>query len=99
MRTLPADTANLLLVICDLRMPEVDGKQICARLREADPQCPLILLTAYVSEDTKAKAHRIGVQKIVRKPFAPAEFMEDIRRLVMERRRGWQASENIHSGI
>ncbi len=90
---LPTDIANILLVICDLRMPEVDGLQVCRRLHESDPECPVILLTAYVSKEMEAEARRIGVHRVVQKPFVPDVFVEEIRHLVGERRRRWKAAE------
>jgi CheY-like chemotaxis protein len=87
LQVLTGDMANVLLVICDLRMPKVDGLQLCRRLRENDPDCPLILLSAYVSEEMEAEARQIGVNRIIPKPFVPAQFLTDVRQLSAERLR------------
>lgn len=82
LRVLPGDMANVRLVICDLRMPEVDGLQLCRHLRTADSRCPIVLLTAYASEAMEAEARAIGVNEVVQKPFDPPVFMARLRALL-----------------
>lgn len=84
LRALPGDMANVRLVICDLRMPEVDGMQLCRHLRTADSRCPIVLLTAYASEAMEAEARAIGVNEVVQKPFDPPEFLAKLRALLEE---------------
>lgn len=84
LQVLPADMANVWLVICDLRMPEVDGLQLCRHLRAVSPHCPILLLTAYASEAMEAEARAIGINDVVQKPFDPPEFLAKLRTLMEE---------------
>lgn len=61
------------LVILDLMMPEMDGWEVCSRLREMC-DVPIILLTAKSSEADKLRGFRIGVDDYVTKPFSFAEL-------------------------
>ncbi|MFI5344972.1 MAG: PleD family two-component system response regulator [Elusimicrobiota bacterium] len=65
------------LAIIDLSMPEIDGWELCRRLRE-DPltrRTRLVIMTAWVSKDLEKRALREGVAKILLKPFEDEDFM------------------------
>lgn len=79
---LKAGMHDVLLVICDLRMPKLDGLALARRLREVDPGCPIMLVTAYYSDDMAKEAKKIGVSRIVPKPFAVGGIVEAVRTLV-----------------
>jgi len=61
------------LVILDLMMPEMDGWEVCARLRELS-DVPIILLSARSGEAEKLRGFRLGVDDYVTKPFSMAEL-------------------------
>ncbi len=59
------------VVLCDLRMPDMDGVEVlklCKRLR---PQAEFILMTAYASVATAVEALRLGAYDYLTKPFDP----------------------------
>jgi DNA-binding NtrC family response regulator len=73
-------------VITDLKMPEMDGLELLSRLRAADDQLPVILMTAYGSVDSAVKAMKDGAFDFVQKPFEGDQLVMTIRRAVEHRR-------------
>ncbi len=59
------------LVFLDLRLGSEDGLEVLARLRDADPGLPVVLITAYASVPTAVEAMRRGAADYLPKPFTP----------------------------
>ncbi|MGH7392189.1 MAG: response regulator [Candidatus Rokuibacteriota bacterium] len=69
------------LVVLDLMLPEMDGLDVCRRLR-ADPrtaQLPIIMLTAKADEVDRVVGLEIGADDYVAKPFSPKELVARVR--------------------
>jgi two-component system KDP operon response regulator KdpE len=60
--------------IIDLVLPDIDGIELCRRLREWT-QMPLIVLSAVGEEDAKVRALAAGADDYVTKPFGPRELI------------------------
>jgi two-component system, OmpR family, KDP operon response regulator KdpE len=60
--------------IIDLVLPDMDGIELCRRLREWS-EMPLILLSAVGDEDAKVRALAAGADDYVTKPFGPRELI------------------------
>jgi two-component system, OmpR family, KDP operon response regulator KdpE len=60
--------------IVDLLLPDMDGVELCRRLREWT-QMPLIVLSAVGDEDAKVRALAAGADDYVTKPFGPRELI------------------------
>jgi two-component system, OmpR family, KDP operon response regulator KdpE len=60
--------------IVDLLLPDIDGVELCRRLREWS-QMPLIVLSAVGDEDAKVRALAAGADDYVTKPFGPRELV------------------------
>jgi two-component system KDP operon response regulator KdpE len=69
----PAD-----LVVLDLGLPDLDGTDVCRRIRASGPT-PVIVLSARTSEADKVGALDIGADDYVTKPFGPEELVARIR--------------------
>jgi len=68
------------LVLLDVMLPEIDGFEICRRLR-ARPKPPhVILLTARGRDAERVKGLDLGADLYVTKPFSTRELVADIRR-------------------
>nr|WP_305037038.1 sigma-54 dependent transcriptional regulator [Pigmentiphaga sp. H8] len=87
----PADFAGI--VVTDVRMPVVDGLELFRRLRERDPDLPVILITGHGDVDMAVAAMHEGAYDFLAKPY-PAERLAtaarnalDKRRLVLDNRR------------
>ena len=68
------------LVVCDIYMPDLDGYQICERVR-AHPRrrdLPVLLMADVVDRSVLARAARVGANGVVRKPCLPDELVSGI---------------------
>ncbi len=66
------------LVITDLAMPNMDGLELCRRLR-AISQVPIVVLSAKGEEKTKVEALDIGADDYITKPFGIDELLARVR--------------------
>src|SRR6185295_19370928 len=66
------------LVITDLAMPNMDGLELCRRLR-AISQIPIIILSAKGEEKIKVEALDIGADDFITKPFGIDELLARVR--------------------
>ncbi len=73
------DGAKPDLIICDLRMPHMDGFTFCRALKEKEHSIPVIILSAYVTSEMDEESQDLGIKSFVQKPFIPREFIEMIR--------------------
>lgn len=75
------------VVLLDIMMPEMDGIEVCKRLRERSSSLGIIILTAKTEEMDKVTGLLVGADDYVTKPFSPAELMARVdavhRRVVM----------------
>ncbi len=84
------------VIICDMMMPEVDGLEVCRRLRErqATKHVPILLLTARADEETKITALTAGASDFLSKPFSTIELRVRVTNLceshLLQRQLAWQ---------
>jgi len=72
------------VVLCDLGLPDVDGHQLVAKMREGS-DIPIIVLSARGDEHDRIKALDAGADDFVAKPFAAGELLARIRAAVRRR--------------
>lgn len=65
------------LVLLDLMLPDMDGYEVCGRIR-ALSKVPIIMLTARVEERDKVRGLRAGADDYVTKPFSAEELLARI---------------------
>jgi DNA-binding response OmpR family regulator len=66
------------LVILDIKMPGLDGYQVCQQIREFSA-VPIIMLTALAEDADKVKGLDIGADDYVTKPFSASELLARVR--------------------
>jgi DNA-binding response OmpR family regulator len=69
------------LVVLDLMLPEMDGLEVCRRIR-ADPgaaSVPIIMLTAKADEVDRIVGLELGADDYISKPFSPKELVARVR--------------------
>jgi len=68
------------LILMDLLLPEMNGLEICRRLRreKSTQSIPIIMVTAKASETDFAKAKEVGVDDYITKPFSVATLLERV---------------------
>lgn len=70
------------LVLLDLMLPDIDGVEVCRRLRRARPTLHILMLTARGSEDDRVKGLALGADDYMSKPFSVRELLARIRALI-----------------
>ena len=83
-------SSELAMVLLDVMMPEVDGFEVCRRLRQQS-MVPIIMITARGEDYDKIMGLDIGADDYVIKPFSAPEVMARVRAVL--RRIGPQESE------
>ena len=78
------------LIVLDVMMPEVNGWEVCRRIREADSQVPILMLTAKDEVNDRVKGLDLGADDYLVKPFALEELLARVRALL---RRGNERKE------
>jgi DNA-binding response OmpR family regulator len=73
-----AETENPDLVLLDIRMPLMDGIEVCRRIRNFST-IPIIMVTAKDSEDDKVAGLDAGADDYLTKPFGAPELMARVR--------------------
>ncbi|GAA0505322.1 DNA-binding response regulator [Paractinoplanes deccanensis] len=63
------------LVVLDLGLPDVDGREVLAVAREGGREVPVVVLTARSSVDDRIEGLRGGADDYVTKPFSPTELV------------------------
>src|SRR5215472_10820525 len=62
------------IALLDIKMPGMDGMELQARLKEADPDLTVIIMTGYASVDTAVQALKMGAYDYITKPVDPDEL-------------------------
>jgi len=75
-----ANEEHIDLVLLDIMMPNMDGYEVCTRLKSNNKtkDIPIIFITAKVDEESIAKAYNVGGSDYVRKPFFPKELLSRV---------------------
>ena len=66
------------LILLDVRLPDMEGYDVCRRIREFS-QVPIVMLTAMVDEADKVKGLDAGADDYVTKPFGTQELLARVR--------------------
>lgn len=76
------------LIVLDVLMPRLDGREVLRRLREADDWTPVILLTQVGTPAERAMSLQEGADDYVNKPFDPMELVARIQAVLRRTRHG-----------
>jgi DNA-binding response OmpR family regulator len=70
------------LIILDLMMPKMSGLEVCQRLRGADIETPIIMLTARDAPSDAAFGLKLGADDYIPKPFDVAELLARVEAIL-----------------
>ena len=79
------------LVILDLMLPDMDGLEVCRRIKASNPAIAVLMLTAKGDPMDRIVGLEIGADDYLPKPFEPRELLARIRAVL---RRGSEAAAN-----
>src|SRR4051794_38344557 len=69
------------IVVLDLGLPDIDGLEVCRRIRDAGSTVPILILTARGGELDRVVGLDVGADDYMAKPFGLAELLARIRAL------------------
>lgn len=91
---LQAAAQGVAAVVLDLGLPDIDGVEVCRRLRDVAPGAPVLMLTARTSEADVVVGLDAGADDYVTKPFRLAELLARLRALL--RRTASEPGRPVH---
>src|SRR5512138_2111312 len=83
LRIARADSPEVILL--DVRLPDADGVDLLAKLRAADPELAVILITAFGAVEPAVRAMKLGAADYLVKPVDPEELSVTLRRTLETR--------------
>src|ERR1700722_12951730 len=78
------------VVVLDLKLPGLSGKELCRFIKAEMPSVPIVVLSANADVDDKVLLLELGADDYVTKPFSPKELLARVRRAM---RRGRVAAD------
>jgi len=86
------------LILLDVMLPGVDGFEICNRVREADPEQPIIMLTAKGTDEDVIQGLTLGADDYVTKPFSVTQLVARVQAVLRRARVGLDQRHRIRLG-
>lgn len=74
------------IILLDINMPDVDGLSLCKKIRDT-VTCPIIFLTARITEQDKLAGFQVGGDDYITKPFSLAELIARVEAHLRRERR------------
>ena len=75
------------LICLDIMMPEIDGYEVCRRIRAQDTQIPVLFLSAKNEEIDVVVGLELGADDFIRKPFGKHELLARVRTVLRRHQR------------
>lgn len=73
-------------VLLDIMMPQKDGLSVLEEIKTKDPECVVVMMTAYSTLDKVLQSHKVGADHYLLKPFdSLANVEKKVRELVKAR--------------
>ena len=88
---------HICLALLDVMLPDIDGFEVCRRIRASGSKMGIIMLTAKSQEIDKVTGLMTGADDYVTKPFSPAELTARVDALI--RRLGIDEDENASNEL
>ncbi len=88
------DEVPIDVVLCDVRMPGLDGFELLPQIARKLPGVPIVMMSAYGTADLAIEAMKLGAYDYVAKPFQPSEVLLTLRK-ARERERLRRANQQL----
>lgn len=82
-------SAQVDLVVTDLKMPEMDGFELLIHMNKNYPGIPVLVMTAYCTPDIKSRLETINAFPVLEKPLDFKELVENILRELSRKAKGY----------
>jgi DNA-binding NtrC family response regulator len=76
------ETKSFDIVVCDIRMGEIDGLEVMARVLAASPRTKVIMITGYATLELARESLTKGAFDFIAKPFKLAEIRKTIAKAI-----------------
>jgi len=73
------NTADIGLVLMDIKMPQTSGLDVLKQIKETYPDLKVIIITGYKSVETATEAVRLGASGYIVKPFKSDEILATVK--------------------
>lgn len=73
------------VVVCDIRLPKMDGLQFLIEAQEIDKDLPIILITGHGDVSTAVQAMRDGAYDFIEKPYSAERLVKTVQRAIEKR--------------
>ena len=81
LEALKSNPDDVILVISDIKMPEMDGIQFLRQARESFPETPFVITSGYGTKDNIITALKLGALDYLEKPFRVKDVQEIIQKI------------------
>jgi two-component system alkaline phosphatase synthesis response regulator PhoP len=85
------------LIVLDVMLPEVDGFEVCEKIRLEGNETPILFLTAKDSGQDKIHGLKLGADDYLVKPFNLEEFLLRVKVLVKHSVKGTQTGQSLNA--
>lgn len=92
------DEVPIDVVLCDVRMPGLDGFELLPQIARKLPGVPIVMMSAYGTADLAIEAMKLGAYDYVAKPFQPSEVLLTLRK-ARERERLRRDNEQLKRDV
>lgn len=89
---------DILVALLDVMLPDIDGFEVCRRIRATGSKMGIIMLSAKSQEMDKITGLMTGADDYVTKPFSPAELLARVDALYRRIGGGDNAEDGLASG-
>lgn len=75
---------NVGLILCDIRMPKVDGIECISFLRKEAPGIQVVVVTGYPDSEIAAKLKAQGIKEYLVKPVDKDKMLDLVKKIVLQ---------------
>lgn len=79
---------ELDLVILDMVMPVMDGKEAFVKMKEIHPDCPILISSGYLKDHSIEELMSLGLSGFINKPYTRKELHKTLRRVLEQKNKG-----------
>src|SRR5262245_39959769 len=81
------------IVVLDLKLPKMHGREVCRTLKQQTPSLPIVVLSAVADEIDKVLLLELGADDYVTKPFSPRELLARVHSIMRRTQAHSQAAQ------